>query len=260
MRSDTDDHRPVDTCEVGRPPRVRARSPRATRAVPPVRPTSRHRPASGPWRTPSNGVDHDGDVSWLGFVDSLVRSLAWPAVVLIAALLFRTEFAGLVARLTHLKVPGGEATFGEGLAKAERTFEKFQASVTGVEAASGQPGVEEPDGAGNADSGPVEPSALVLRSWEQLAEEIIGLAHASVPGVHTTNAASAAAALERAGIVNDLFVETANELRELRNAVAHAKETPTPGSAIAYADQARELQVACRALAQLHNGLSEAAW
>lgn len=204
-------------------------------------------------------LDHDGAVSWLGFVDSLVRSLAWPAVVLIAALLFRTEVAGLVARLTHLKVPGGEATFGEKLAKAERTFEKFQASVTGAEAASGQPGVEEPDGAGIADFGPLEPSALVLSSWEHLAEEIIGLAHVAVPGVRTTNAASAAVALERAGTVNDLFVETVNELRQLRNAVAHARETPTPGSAIAYAEQARELRVACRALAQLHNGRSEAA-
>lgn len=187
-----------------------------------------------------------------------MRSLAWPGVVLIAALLFRTELAGLVARLTHLKVPGGEATFGDGLAKAERTFEQFQASANGAEAASGQPEPEDSNAAGNVRSGPVEPSALVLRSWEKLAEEIVGLAHISIPGARTTNAAAAAAALERAGVVNDLFVETANELRRLRNAVAHAKETPTPGAAIAYADQARELQAACRALAQLHNRRSDA--
>lgn len=210
-------------------------------------------------RVSAGGMGHDGHVSWLGFVDSLVRSLAWPAVVLIAALLFRTEVAGLVARLTHLKVPGGEVTFGEGLAKAENTFEKFQASATGAEAASGQPEGADSDEAGNVDSEPVEPSALVLRSWEHLSEEIIGLANARVPGVRATNAASAAAALERAGVVNDLFVETANELRQLRNAVAHAKEIPTPGSAIAYADQARELQAACRALAQLRNGRGETA-
>lgn len=191
-------------------------------------------------------------MSWLEFIDSLVRSLAWPAVVLVAALVFRDQVAGLLARLTHLKVPGGEATFGDGLAKAERTFEQFRASMQGAEAAPGPPDTNVTGEGSSVESGPVEPSALVLHSWERLSEEIISLARANVPGASATNVAAATAALERAGIVNDLFVETANELRRLRNAVAHARETPTPGSAIAYADQARELQAACRALAQLH--------
>ena len=50
-------------------------------------------------------------MSALQFVAAIVNSLAWPAAVVIAAVLLREELRGAFRRIRRLKFPGGEATF-----------------------------------------------------------------------------------------------------------------------------------------------------
>ena len=50
-------------------------------------------------------------VTGLGFVATIVNSLAWPAAVVVAVVLLRRELAGAFHRIQSVEFPGGKATF-----------------------------------------------------------------------------------------------------------------------------------------------------
>jgi hypothetical protein len=50
-------------------------------------------------------------VTGLQFTAAIVNSLAWPAAVMVAAVLLRKELRDAFRRMLHLRFPGGEATF-----------------------------------------------------------------------------------------------------------------------------------------------------
>ena len=47
----------------------------------------------------------------LQFVAAIVNSLAWPAAVMVSAVLLRKEIRDALRRMLHLRFPGGEASF-----------------------------------------------------------------------------------------------------------------------------------------------------
>jgi hypothetical protein len=184
-----------------------------------------------------------GTVDPLQFVASLLQSLSWPVAVVVVSLLFRRELTALLTRLRTVKVPGGEATFGEQLASAEATVDAFKDSAPEVVAAEDDRPPEQ---------APVttDPSGLVLSSWEALSEALFALRRATAGrGRPSSQVGVVLRQLADEGIVNDLFVRSVEQLRELRNEVAHARAIPTPGAARNYADQARELSRAAEVLA-----------
>lgn len=160
------------------------------------------------------------------------------------AFIFRTELTGLLSRLQTVKVPGGEATFGEQLASAEASVDAFKDSAPEVVAAEESRPLE---------PAPVtaDPSGLVLAAWEDLSEAIFAVRKATAGrGRPSTQVQVVLRQLADEGIVNDLFVRSVEQLRELRNEVAHARAVPTPGAARNYAEQARELSSAAEAIAR----------
>ncbi|WP_167051717.1 hypothetical protein [Salinibacterium sp. ZJ77] len=182
----------------------------------------------------------------LGLIASIVSSLAWPLVAISIAFMFRAELTGLLARLSHFKVAGSEANFGEGLARAEDSVQAFkESSPDAVESGIAFP---PPDAAEEAIA---DPSGMVLRAWEGLAESVFALRRATAGrGRPSTNLSIVLRQLVDEGVVNSFFLDSVEELRQLRNHVAHAREVPTKGSAIAYVEQARELQAAAELFAR----------
>lgn len=178
----------------------------------------------------------------------MVGSVAWPAAAITVAFIFRHELTGLLSRLQTLKVPGGgEATFGDQLASAEASVDAFKDSVPEVVAEEEPRQVEQL-------STDVDPSGLVLSSWEALSDAIFGLRRATAGRGRPSNQVSVVLRqLQDDGVVNDLFVQSVHQLRELRNDVAHARAVPTPGAARNYAEQARELTSAAESLTRRHN-------
>ena len=64
----------------------------------------------------------------LTFISSIVRSLAWPAVVMFFLWLTRNSLGDLLDRLQELALPGGgKAKFGKVLKEAGRTAAKLEA-------------------------------------------------------------------------------------------------------------------------------------
>jgi hypothetical protein len=63
--------------------------------------------------------------SLLGFVASLVRSLAWPAFAGVLLYMLRKQIGGVFARLLELSLPGGvSAKFSATMVEAKQTAQK----------------------------------------------------------------------------------------------------------------------------------------
>lgn len=185
------------------------------------------------------------------FVASVISSLAWPAVAVVAIVLFRTQFGGLIERLTSAKAPGGwEAEFER---RAGEALEDAQAAAKDI---------PEPGEAGSAGAGAPAPELVtvtpgedptfsVIAAWERVGAAISSLAIAADIRVQTKyhpGAYALSRRLHEAGVVNANFVDSVRELQSLRNFVAHGRRQLSAEEAAAYVDAANELIRACGAI------------
>lgn len=184
-------------------------------------------------------------MDWLEFIASVLRALAWPAAIIVFALLFRTQLKELLNRIQSVKGPGGvEASFGARVADVEQSVDAFVESDPEIAEAESNGPPPTPPGEN------VDPSALVLSAWESLSDELFALRRATAKrGRPSNQIAKVLEQLHDEGIVNSAFVSSVTQLRGLRNEVAHARAIPNMGAALNYAEQARELSRACEVLA-----------
>ena len=181
---------------------------------------------------------HTLRMSVLAFITHLI----WPAVVVMAILIFREPLAHLLSRVRSYEGLGQKVSFGDGIAQAE----------TSVEAAAGaEIAAQQRTGFGNdvlAQEAESNPSFVVLQSWEQLSAALADLVGAALPG-QSISPTRRIAELQKQEKVTEGFAKAAIELRDLRNRVAHGRHNPSPGEAIAYASAAHELSDIGRSLA-----------
>ena len=194
-------------------------------------------------------------MDWKTFVVSVVTTLAWPAVVMILGILYRSQIVALFGRLKSLKVPGGEVTFTDGLAKVEAQVDRFKATEDPAVAEAVEWAADSERIAGEDDQdvqqSTIDPSGTVIRNWEDLSRAVINLRSVTAgPGRPSYNVQTVVSQLARDGIVNDLFAESVLGLQRLRNQVVHGEEVPNPGAALIYARRADELRRAANAIAK----------
>jgi len=179
----------------------------------------------------------------LGFVASLIGSLAWPLALVIILVIFRRPVTKLIGRATQYKGFGQEVTFGDELADVERKIERIK--VGGLEpqwqgepeqraAGRGQDSVELPASLTEAGLQEAEgemvrkaemyPSQVVLEAWDWLNKIVNG----------DNPAGQEVADEDLWQFVPVRFYRTVKDLLDLRNKVAHGEHTPTPGEAITY--------------------------
>ena len=179
----------------------------------------------------------------LGFVASLIGSLAWPLALVIVLVIFRRPVTKLIGRATQYKGFGQELTFGDELADVERKIEgiKFgglevrwerEPEQRAVE--RGQDSVDLPPSLTEAGLQEAEgemvrksemyPSQVVLEAWDWL-NKIVNCDNR--PGRKIAD--------------DDLWqfvpirsYRAVKDLLDLRNKVAHGEHIPTPGEAITY--------------------------
>ena len=182
----------------------------------------------------------------LQFTSSLISTLAWPVVVIVLVVIFRTHIASLLGRIKSYKGMGQEVTFGDGLAVAENSVEEAARSVSGDESGDKRTETEPSPLAREAED---NPSFVVIRAWEQFVVALNELAEGRLPirnirpDSFLSDPSLILRSLRKSEIVNDEFVTAATELRLLRNKVAHGQHNPTPGEALAYAESARSLGI-----------------
>ena len=63
-------------------------------------------------------------MDWLTFIASIIKYLAWPAVVVALIIVLRKELKELARRLHSVSFPGGAADFGQELDSAREDGEK----------------------------------------------------------------------------------------------------------------------------------------
>lgn len=219
----------------------------------------------------------------LAFTASVVGSLAIPATVVVALLIFRSPLTELLGRIVSYEGLGQRVNFGQKLAGAEKAVSKAvvqaQKTVGRTQVGSadtGQPLVDrsllkitstelDPQEINLRNAGLVElaklatsnPSFVVLRSWDDLETALTSLVQSVFPGAKEFSALRRLPDLVKGRYVDQSFVDAVRDLRDLRNNVAHGQHNPTAGEAVTYLESTRELsQVAMLTDAQVRGWIA----
>lgn len=200
------------------------------------------------------------------FVASLFRSLSWPAALVIVAVLFRRQIRGLVGRLETARLKDAELSFTREVEQvSERVVEGVALTILPRQTVDPEVIDDEADDDDEADEPRVVdlmasleaslaasrrrrvqgiastlvdyPSAAVLAAWQEVESELrhrggrMGIEKAeSYPIPFLTEE------LRDSDVISATDTRTVQELRRLRNEVAHEGVHPSPAAALEYAE------------------------
>lgn len=188
----------------------------------------------------ASGEVTDGLMDWLTFASSLVGSLAWPVVTLIALLAFREKLGGLMEAVRE-RIPAVQRFSIGG-------FEVWTPSA--VEEVSKEVGEELPKLSSESGSAEVEresiaeslakirPSAGVLDAFIQIEKQITRYISEKPLSIQE----SALRTFEKDESVSAQLRRVVRELANLRNAAAHGLGEVTEDSALEYIKTARKVE------------------
>ncbi|MEC1665515.1 hypothetical protein [Bacillus halotolerans] len=172
-------------------------------------------------------------MSWLEFISSIIKSIAWPIIVLIAVLALRKPVSQLILKLAELKlktVKYGEfeATFEDKLEDAESNVNpEADTSENGAEEGSSEITDQDRLFANIAEEAP---HLGVVLSWQELEFELnkatkrLGLNDSLYQGVNIKRPASTIQTIKylvSQGYLNKNFYKSLKGLQQLRNFAVH---------------------------------------
>ncbi len=178
-------------------------------------------------------------MDWLTFVAAVIQAIAWPVTVLVIVLLLREPIAKLIPALQRLRYRDLEIDFGQRVqevaSEARRAFPT--SPVDGDELGRMRRHL--------AEVAPLSPRAVVLEAWLELEESAIDATKRrglNLPSRELRAPILLGQALAQAGILDAGKQGIFDQLRNLRNAAAHASNLALDeDSALAYADSALRL-------------------
>ena len=173
------------------------------------------------------------------FIIELIKALAWPVTALIMFLIVRKPLLRLLPQVQRLKVMEFELDFGEQVREVSAEVRR-QLDVS--------PSLSRANRALHDHYerlAPLSPRAVILEAWLQLEDAAVAAARKANLGLSSQDLYAPkplGEALEKAGILEGGTVKIYNDLRNLRNAAAHAAEFSIDSSvAMTYADSAIRL-------------------
>jgi uncharacterized protein YutE (UPF0331/DUF86 family) len=162
-------------------------------------------------------------MNWLQFIESLVRSLAWPVTVFALVFLLRTPLRQVLLTLTRLRYKDLELDFGREL----KQLEEKARSINITPAQSKDLFVKKDSSQLINDAAKLAqefPQAAVAIGWQaiedELASAIMRLAISPDPPSHGS-AAKNVQLLREDGVIDEATVELLNRMRKLRNMAVH---------------------------------------
>lgn len=171
----------------------------------------------------------------LEFIADLVSSLAWPASLVLIALIFREPLRNLIPLLRRLKYRELEIDFDRRLEDLGEVAEELEPAP---EAAALPPSTV-------AELAKVSPRSAVIESWRAVEHAAVDLAHergVDLADHYSRNPFRVIRALEKSQTISPSTSSAIHELRSLRNDAAHAPEFSLgPDSALAYDAMARRV-------------------
>jgi hypothetical protein len=188
-------------------------------------------------------------MDWLTFTSSLLKTMAWPATVLVIAFGFRRQIGLLLSGLSRLRYKDFELQFIQRLEVLKT--EAVQAGLPPLEAAPGK--VTSTELAKPPDEFlylgellDIAPQAAVMEAWRQV--ELAMNEAARRIGLPARRPFDALHQLQSSDKVKPQLIRVLAELRQLRNSVAH-----TGGVSLSF-DRAEEyVELAMRAIQALRD-------
>lgn len=173
-------------------------------------------------------------MSWLEFISSIIKSVAWPIIVLIAVLALRKPVSQLILKLAELKLK--TVKYGEFEATFEDKLEDVESNVN-PEGESVNSSVNDSEDVSfkNTDLAFVNiaeeaPHLAVAMAWQELEYAItnilieLGVYESLFVGVRIKRPPTAYQGikyLNNNGYISDNFVKTFNDLHQLRRFAVH---------------------------------------
>ncbi|WP_204042735.1 hypothetical protein [Acrocarpospora phusangensis] len=222
-------------------------------------------------------------MDWRQFsVAILGQVFSWPCAVLVAFLIFRKPIAGLLGKLSSVEGFGQKITFGQILSQVEEDVETL---VARTGASSAEPSIPDLGAArwsgtsfaptrvsGTIQRRPLKsspgellkahgPAGAVITSWKAVEDALRRLASVDQVSsrlasysresdlIASTPTAKLVRVLVTADIVPASLERVFQDLRRLRNDVAHGGHSPVEGEAIAYAQAALDVSDALDSIA-----------
>ena len=199
-------------------------------------------------------------MGWIEFAASVVGDvLSWPVVSLVVILLLLKPIRKLISRTKVAKGFGGEVEFHNLLEATEESVDEVLESEPSTinvgedaEQVPADPSVRKADKTGTGrdplqPDSTRDPSGAIMTSWQRLILALADLSRTKAgPGRPTRNPKLILEQLRRSEAVNNAFYESAVNLFELRNQVAHGEAIPTQGAALTYVERAHQLEMAAR--------------
>lgn len=158
-------------------------------------------------------------MDWLQFISSLISSIAWPVVGLTFLFLFKTELSKIVQRLAHLKYKDLEIAFDK-IKQDAQELQLKSALMTAPKESVEFTSLEEQI----MDAAERTPSAAILLAWSGLETAIasaVGRLAISSESPSYRSPMHNIESLEQAGRLSKSHKQLLNEMRMLRNKVAH---------------------------------------
>jgi len=160
-------------------------------------------------------------MDWLKFISEFVDAVAWPTVIIVIVFIFRDSVRELFPNLKRLKYKDFEAEFGKELSALK--------SITPLEIAA------ENEGGGELTEQRIlltslstfSPNQAVLVAWKEIersAKELIDRHDIKVEYDVSTPYRLIQRVLKAKGLLDAQKIRVFNELRKLRNKVAHAED------------------------------------
>lgn len=178
-------------------------------------------------------------MDWLTFFSNVINSLAWPITVIIIVLILRQPLSNLLQLIQHLRFQGLEVEFGQKMQALALEAQKLLPPV------KGSLGSEKQLLEQKVELARVSPRAVVLESWLQLEQAAVDAIHRhgiELKSIELHSPLMLGKTLEEAGILDGSTPAIYHQLRNLRNAAAHASDFSfSADSALEYAELAARL-------------------
>lgn len=173
----------------------------------------------------------------LTFTAEVIKALAWPAAVLVIAILFREQLIRLLQAVKKGKFGPAEFEF-------ERGVQAIEAAATDLPSA--------PMNQSLIRDAAVHPRAAVLEAWLRLEDQVIELAMKRGLAQPTARryAPASLRGVKQSGLLKESHLQVLEELQDLRNRAAHDPDfSPDPSAVVSYARLAADLGRELEALA-----------
>jgi Domain of unknown function (DUF4145) len=174
------------------------------------------------------------------------QTLAWPAVAVTGFIMFRKPIGSLIPQIKEISAAGASVKFGEVTAKLADKAGSLAEDV--IEKAPGSPQLP---------SSPniVDPTMLFLAAYGQLESSARDAAPTAGIKYPNPSPVQVIRRLAEKGLIPKATVSVADELRGIRNEVAHGARPLEPVDAQNLADTARSLALICIAAIPRSNSM-----